>query len=113
MIGDPWAAWRLAWAFGETWLAAWTTIALRSALVARAVARGRTPPAAESVRMVVEKPLAAAEVGAALARAALRPGPAVAEKALEAAAAAIRPIRRRTRANARRLAPARGSRPGG
>lgn len=97
------AAWRLSWQLGETLVAASTTIALRSAQAASALARGRLPPAAETARMLTEKPRAAAEVAAALARAARTPGAPTPVEALAAAEAALRPIRRRTRANARRL----------
>lgn len=96
-------AWRLTVKLGETRLAAATTIALRSAQAAAALARGRLPPTVDTVRMLAEKPAAAAEAAAALTRAALRPGRPTARKALAAAEAALAPVRRRTRANARRL----------
>jgi hypothetical protein len=97
------AAWRLSWQMAETTLAAATTVTLRSAAIGAALARGRLPPAAETARMLAEKPAAAVEAAAALARSALAPGRPSPARALAAAEAALRPVRRRTRANAKRL----------
>lgn len=90
----PLDAWRLGWELW--WLAAeaGTVIALRGL----GLAGLWNTTARERGRMLDEKPRAFAEAGIAAAKAAARGGGPAA-----VASAAVRPLRRRTRANAARL----------
>lgn len=88
---------RLWFAWSETTFHAGITIALRSARLATELATRGTLPAAECWTMVSEKQLAAIEAltGAWLVLPSTDP--------VRLAAAALKPYRLRTRANARRL----------
>ncbi len=77
------------------------TIGLRSAMWASAFWSGRLFPAGEAVRMIGEKQLAGLEALTALWLQLARPSSRVDHTLL--AAELLRPYRRRTRANARRL----------
>jgi hypothetical protein len=92
---------RLWFDCNETAVHAWMTIGLRSAMWAAAVWSGRSFPAGEAIRMIGEKQLAAMEALTALWLQLARPSGRVDHTRL--AAEFLRPYRRRTRANARRL----------
>jgi hypothetical protein len=97
------AAWRLWTQAAETGIHAAMTIQARLAMIGTAMATGRDFPVTESWQMVAEKQQAMMESAAA----AWRANPAFASDPralLRTATAGLRPYRRKTRSNARRLA---------
>jgi len=106
MIGDPLAIWKLAVAAQETACASWLTINQRM----WRLATGHKSTASETWRMVSEKQTAFVQANWALQQQILRhwqrwPAPLeFVDVMTDAATAALRPYRTRSRANARRLA---------
>ena len=100
--GTAFAAWRLWMHAAETGIHAAVTIQARLAMIGAAMLTGRDYPLAESWRMVAEKRQAAMES----AFAAWRANPALGhdpKALLRMTTAGLRPYRRKTRRNARRL----------
>ncbi len=97
------AAMRLWMTMAETSFYAASTIAQRTMMASTSLMTRGTLPAAETTRMVAEKAQAAVASAAAMAGAAARHGSG-AGAAIAVATAGLRPVHRKTRANARRLA---------
>jgi hypothetical protein len=102
-MGSSLAWWRLWLAMAETTYWSTLTVSARLALIGTSLAARGVMPAAETARMVNEKPLTLSTAALAAMRAAAK-GPLTPDRLVAATTAGLRPIRRKTRSNARRLA---------